>query len=142
MKQIKENLNKEKKKDKFVEENQKQIYKALQYFIRNDRETVIYRRKKLAKDFPIKHEILAHLNREEFINWDEYTADVHWLPEHFITKKGYKEFCDLTKIYQEFWIACGAKVGVASFIISLIVLYFTGVSQGWWTDFLHIAKLS
>lgn len=123
-----------------MEENQKLIHKALQYFMRHDRETIKYLQKKLDKDFSIKHEILAYLNREEYISWDNYNADVHWLPEHFITKKGYKEFCDLAKINQEFWASIAAKAGIISLIVSLITLYFTGVSQEWWSDFLYIAK--
>lgn len=131
-------LNKDKILKREMEKKEKKILEGLRYFIRHTRKQV-EDFKKDAGRVPV-FEIEPTLLESKYISYDEYDSNTHDDKEHYITHVGWVKMEVLREEYRKDLSSIAAIVGIISFVISLVVLYFTGISQGWWIDFLGIAK--
>ena len=132
-----EGLNMEKIERKKMEEFDRKLFKALKFFMRNGRGKIAHIRE-LDNKLPMGVNMEGRLAFEGYIDKRDYDIEIHISPERLITRKGYKKFHELDKIRLRYitiwWI-------IIPTILAAISLYFTGISQGWWTDFLGIAKV-
>ena len=119
-----------------MEEQEKEEYKALKYFLANNIQTVDYQRKRLGKRFPIKDEVDNGLCNAGYLEYGNMPISKREYQDHYLTKEGYKKLGELRKIYYDYW---RQKLTIANLIMFMANIILFGVSiflfgkgLGWW----------
>ena len=124
----KKSLNRKREIKRRMEENEKEILKALRFFMRHNRAKVVYIRD-LDKKLPINDVIEKRLLDLDYINYNDHMETYHWQPDYYITQEGYNKFCELRNINYDYW---RQKLTIANLIMFIANLYLLSRSLGLW----------
>ena len=125
----KQSLNKENENNEIVRKQEKKLYKQLGYYLDNTKLEIDVKRQK--KKCKVTEQEEADLVSNDYLQWNENKDTLHDF-DYKVTKKGYETYCKLEEKYKSDWSKYSNMVYVVAFVISLITIYYTGKSQGWW----------
>ena len=108
-----------------MEKKEKQIFKGLKFYIRNDRVRVDYLNSR--RKLPISNQIINMM--DTYVNFGKYDKNIHDDEDHYTTHNGLAKFDILRSEYRE---SFKAKLTIANLIMFVANLILFTKSIGWW----------
>ncbi len=125
MKENKQNLNKDNQNNRDMIPSQREIYKALRYYLSNNREKVAKHRLRhlfLGKKSKVKDTVDKELVKLGYIHHSIVPEKPLFHPEYIVTQKGEAIYTELRGIWHKDW---HLVYTIGAIFISLVALYFS-----------------